>query len=882
MTGSSAEVEGDQLALVFTDIEGSTRLLYRLGSDDYAQCLGKARDFVRAVADQYGGIVVSMIGDASFITFPSAAAAARAMIDLQTSLYQADSGGFPIRMRVGIHLGRPRRTANGYVGMEVHEASRIGDLGHGGQIVVSDTVASAIAAEAPDVSCRELGIFTLRDVTEPRPLFQIDALDLEDDFPPLRARALARHNLPSTLTPFIGRDALVEELQASLRKPGSRLTVLTGPGGTGKTRLAVRLGELLHGDFYDGVFFVALAAMTDPGQVISQIAAVLDVSETSSSVLEHVIEAIQSRELMLILDNFEQVTGAAPVIARLAAECPQLKVIITSRIDPRIAGSKLWQVPTLSLPDRASWQPEQLADAEAVRLFIEYAQLRNAEFDAGPDGLTLIAEICERIDKLPLAIELAAIRTTTLPLGRLLASLSNPLRALSSGYSDSLSHHQGLAQLVAWSFDLLTPDEQTLWTRLAIFNGGIRTDAADEVCNLEGGLNVELDAASLAAQSMLKYTFPVLASADPPRLQMLSTLREYASGKLKERAGEFDTLATRHRQWFTEFAATAAAHFRGAQNERWLSRLDVEVGNLRDALLRNIEAEDATAATALAANLWFFWYQKGRLSEGREWLGRVLAAFPDATDGARAECELGAGQLARHQNDLTAAEAHLDRAVELFEAASDDAGIAAAYTALGSIKQRQGDTNAAIGLLEDALQRFRSLEDPARLSSTLNTLGAVRHEGGQLDTAEVLYSEALAIGRESNDKNTVATSLVNLGEIAATQGDTALALQYYGESLTTYADLGLLNAIAYCFELFAPLTTSFNAGVGAELMGAAAKLRDTLNTPIESFNADRLEKDRQLLADALGPGSYQKRFDGGYGLSLDDALDLAISVAPAN
>ncbi|MEM6708986.1 MAG: tetratricopeptide repeat protein [Pseudomonadota bacterium] len=873
------------VTLCLTDIEGSTRLLNRVGAEVYARMLAVHRDVIRNCVHRYGGVEVDTQGDAFFLAFPAAAAAVEAVAAIQRGLIDAPwEGQEPIAIRIGLHTGEPQRTDEGYVGMDVHEAARVSALGHGGQVLLSERLAREVAPELPDnLALRDLGEHLLKDVPEPQQLFQLQIEGLRSDFPPLRSRASAPNNLPQTLTPFIGREPVIAELLDLIRAPQTRVVTLVGPGGTGKSRLGLRAADELLPSFKDGVFLVPLVSITDPKLVASQIATTLGIRETGEEPQVVLANGLRDREMLLLLDNFEQVQAATRVVADLARDCPGIKFLVTSREALRIAGARAFQVPPLDLPEEQDWHRyERVVDSEAVRLFVERARTARPEFELVPDNAALVAEICQRLDRLPLAIELAAARVATMPLDRILRGMQRRLKMLTGGGADLLVHQTTLRDLIAWSYDLLDEDEKRLWTRLAVFNGGATIAAAQAVCDLDDEFDIELDAESLAAKSLIRYEFSVTDSGsggEPgSRLQMLETLREFALERLREEP-EYDELVERHRHWFASLTERAAAGYRGPDHEQWLAILAVELPNLRSALERAIKNQEERTALLFAARLWFFFYQRGLLSEGRTRLESVLKAFPQGEPALLGQCELGVGTLARQQNDVDVAWTHTLAARELFERAGDANGVADAESGLGSIAQRRGDLDQAEWHLSDALARFRALNNEERLSFTLTALGAVKHISADLDAAEALYQEALAIGRKRQDKNAVATALVNLGELAAEQLRLDDARRYTAESLQLYSELELNNAIAFTLEVLAGLSVDEHPATGVVLLGAASGLRVRLNTPIESFNAERLARDEARLRTALGPAEFDRHWSLSQELSLTEVLRRAQRIA---
>jgi predicted ATPase/class 3 adenylate cyclase len=860
------------VTLLLTDIEGSTRLLHRLG-DRYGEMLGAHRDLMRASFTRFGGAEVDTQGDAFFIAFPDAVGAMRATVACQRAL-----AAYPwpesaaVRVRMGVHTGHPSRTDEGYVGMELHTTARICSAGHGGQILLSDHTAALAggALTADGLTLRDLGEHRLKDIASPQRLYQVVIPELLSDFPPLRTQATRPNNLPTPPTPFIGRAQEVAALRDLLLRAGVRVVTLTGTGGTGKSRLALRTAnELLH-RFADGVFYVPLGTLRSPRLLPSAIAKALGVREQrGATLLEAIAENLRNKDLLLVLDDAERVRPGMRDVAELLGSCPRIKVLATSREPLRLLAEHEVQIAPLGVPERGGRARfQEIATSESVRLFVDRAGAVRTGFTLSQDNVTSVAEICRRLDGLPLAIELAAARVRTHDPEALLSALSSRLTILTDGPIDLPERQQTLRDAIAWSYDLLEPAEKTVFNRLGVFVGGCTRVAARRVCDAKAELGLDAVLASLAAKSLVSYGFDSGRGPDKAlhaeagteshniRFVMLETLREFANEQL-DATGEGTRLRERHRAWCLALAERAEPRLRGMESGDWIERLERDHDNLRASIGGALDAGQPEIALRLAAALWFFWYQHGYWTEGREWLERALERGASAEPRLRAQALYGVADLARHQDQTEDALAACEGALALYRESSDDAGIARALSELGYIHQCRGDTMTAARALAEALELFRRLGDLERISFTLVGLGALAHLAGDLASARANYEESLALGRRLGDPNAIATALVNLGEVVQQQGDSARAAALYGESLEIYARLDHRVAIAYCLEQIG----SLDAQAGrferaARLLGNAAALRSEIGAPIEAFNRGRYDEELAALRAKLG-----ERFD---------------------
>lgn len=872
---------------MLTDIEGSTRLLHRLGAERYAVAQSEHRNILRDAFRANNGVEVDTQGDAFFYVFPSTMDCLKAAIAGTRGLAAFPfSHGDAVKVRMGMHTGVPQPTDEGYVGIVVNTAARVSGIGHGGQILLSEEARERVlpGLDEAGVSLRDLGRHRLKDLDEPQHLFQVVIPELPSDFPPPRSAESRPNNLPVPLTPFIGRAREVAQVRDLLETPTTRAVTLLGPGGTGKSRLGLRVAnEVLH-SLEDGAFFVGLAAVSDPELVLPAIASALALKEEPGRPLsETLIDYLRPKEMLLLIDNFEQVQSAARDVARLLVSCAGLKVLVTSRQPLRISGERVFRVPTMSMPeeDAGLEDVEALKRFEAVGLFLERAEAACGDFELSGENAADVVAICRRLDGLPLAIELATAKLFDMTTSQLLKALNRRFEVLTDGAVDLLDHQQTLRDLIAWSYDLLDDRERQLWRRVSIFVGGASIAAVEHVCNPDGQYVFPRDLDSLVSQSLLNLVFDGVATHKESedggqRISMLESIREYGLEQLQD-SSEVDEIESHYRDWYGAFAREASLKLRSREVQRWLKYLDLDQGNLRavmhDGLVDEKQAARETAAE-MAGNLWFYWYEKGRFSEGRDWLERAVAA--DVSPIASGRSLLGLANLDRVQNHLVEAKSHCEKSLELFRLGGDEEGAADALSQLGAICQYLGEPESAEAYLDESVAMLRQLEATRGLSFALVLLGALKQLRGDLDGAETDYGESLELARKLGDANSIATSLVNLGEVYQLQGKVDQAAMQFRESLSIFHALGVRNAVAHCLEMLAGIQTEQARHHDAvTLFAAASVIREALGTPIESFNKSRYDDQLAACRSMLGTDGFRDSWSRGLGIPLDDVVSGA-------
>lgn len=812
------ELPSGTVTLLFTDVEGSTNLLHDVGAARYAQALVEHRRVLREIFDRYGGVEIDTQGDAFFVAFPEADRALAAAADAQEAL----SAG-PIRVRIGIHSGTPHVTEEGYVGEVVHKGARIAAAGHGGQVLLSRETRDLASVET---GLTDLGEHRLKDFSEPVWIFQLG----DGRFPPLKT--ISNTNLPRPASSFVGRAQEVSAITALLRG-GARFLTLTGPGGSGKTRLAIEAAAELLSEHRNGVFWVALAPLRDAALVSETIGQTLG---AKGSLVEHIGE----RELLLLLDNFEQVVDAAPGLAALVEACPNLRVLVTSRELLRVRGEVEYGVPPL-------------ADPDAVDLFSARSRLE-------PDAT--VAELCRRLDNLPLAVELAAARTNVLSPTQILDRLSGRLDLLRGG-RDADARQQTLRATIEWSHDLLTPAEQDLFARLAVFSGGCTLDAAEEVTD------ADLDTlGSLVDKSLLRHT--------RERFWMLETIREYATERLEE-SGEIDQVQRRHAERFLAFAEEAEPDL-GSPGE-WLERLEREHDNLRAAFDWLESAGETQLALRLVSALWRFWNMRGHLTEGRRRLEGALAADERPTP-ARAGALTGAAANAAASGASTSARSWAEEALALNRTFGDAWGAALSQSYIATAAAEEGDWARAQQLIEECVRAFRDLGDVHYTLLATWFLAWTWNELGERERARALGEENLRSARAAGNIRVEARSLGSLAMLAIDEGRVEDALRMLKTSSRIHRDLGDRFQIALDLCRFArAVAAAGRPQAAAQLLSKGEALREEVGATKGSWPAmeAKLEETLSAVRAQLGESGFADAWEQGRTLTLDNALGLVLT-----
>jgi predicted ATPase/DNA-binding SARP family transcriptional activator len=891
------ELPTGTVTLLFADVEGSTRLLYAFGGERYQEMRTRTRELVRAAAERHGGAEVDSTGDSVFFAFESAGGAVEAAAEIQRSLLgEPWDPGAAVLLRIGIHTGSPELTADGYVGIDVHFAARLCAAAHGGQVIVSQAVRELAGAAPPaGLSFRPLGRHRFKDIPSPEPVFQLGAEGLAESFPPLQT--LGGATLPALHHRLVGRTGDLDEITGLLAREDVRLVTITGPGGAGKSRLALEVaaGAALERP----VHLVGLAPITSPELVPAAIAQTLGVREAPGQpLINSIADALTGTRTILYLDNLEHLTASGQHISALLQLVPDLDVMVTSRVPLRLLGEHVVRLDPLPIDDAAT-------------LFVELAAARGVVLHE--DNAASVDAICRRLDGLPLAIELVAARLVVLSPGRILEALDEGLALVMEGPVDLPERQRTLRATIEWSSRLLTESQRELHGALAVFVDGCTLDDARAVADAPPRYLADLEA--LVGWSLLRSDL----SHGDVRLSMLETVREEALARLAA-DGKLEVLRRRHARRFLELAASAETELTGAAQAEWLDRLERELDNIRAALdwcLSSGRVEDALRALSALER---FWRARGHLTEVRGLLSQGLATADGVSPAVRARALWTAGHEAMIQSDYRAAVPVFEEALDIFreleddrhavfalcelaralssqeefdraqrvgeealamaETAGDDRAASAALDTLAMLAGYRGQNDQAQTLSERSLILRRSLGDPHLIATSANTLGLSAMRVGDLDTAERAFEECLGLAREIGEKVLTAAALCALGEIALSRGEPPLAAERLLEAFRLYHELGDDRDCAECLHALGGVAAvQGHALDAARLWGAAEALRArraVALTPEEKMVDERFSA---AVADELGAERLARALSEGRSLDLDRLETLSHRLA---
>jgi predicted ATPase/class 3 adenylate cyclase len=845
------------VTLLFTDIEGSTRLVQERGAA-WPALLAEHHRALREAIGAHGGVVVDVQGDGFFVAFAEAPEAVAAAIDAQHALARLEG----VRVRMGLHTGRPRLVEElGYVGEDVYRAARVANAGHGGQVLLSEATRELV----PRVEARDLGEHRLRDLTQPQRLFQLELPDLPDSFPPLRTLENRPTNLPVQSTALIGRERELSAVVGLIRRPEVRLVTLHGPGGCGKTRLAIQAAAELVDDFADGVYLVALESVEDPALVVPTIAQTLGVNETGSQGLDDALfQALTERAVLLVLDNFEHLLPAAPRLSDLLATT-DVHLVVTSRAALRLSGEYEWPVPPLALPPPSVRGAEALAQYDAVALFVDRARAVDGDFALTDENAGAVAEICVRLDGLPLAIELAAARIRLLPPDAILDRLQERFSLLTSGPRDLPSRQQTLSGAIDWSYDLLAPSEQQLFARLSVFAGGCLLEAAEEVC--EAGLD---DLEALLQNNLLRQE-------DRPtgdrRFRMLETIREYAGAHLDE-LGEREELRRRLAEWVLQTAEERRIARREATLVGGWEREGDEYENIRAALAWARDAGETELELRLCTAVAAYWGISGYLSEGRTWLEDALARGEDAPPLVRARALLACSGLPWRQADPATSDRYATAAYEVFTAQGEHRGAAEALMARAIAAEQAGDVEAESRLHDEAEAIFRGMGLERPLASILNNRAYAAIVQRQWDRARELLIEALDIFTRLGGPWWL--PLLNLGLLDCLVGDVDDAERQFRDALRAGTQSSERETVYYALEGLGCVHAMRRDDLeAARLWGASDALRESAGAKLQAAERDLHTRLAAEARERAGD-EFERAWAEGRSLSYESAVALAL------
>jgi predicted ATPase/class 3 adenylate cyclase len=815
------------VTFLFTDIEGSTKLLQHLG-DTYATVLAEHQSLLRQAFAEHGGIEIDTAGDGFFVAFPTApAAVAAAAAATRALVAHTWPVGGALHVRMGLHTGAPQLVGDHYVGLDVHRAARIAAAGHGGQILLSGSTRVLAAQNLPEeATLRELGTYRLKDLQVPEPITQLVLAGLPSEFPPLKTLDRRAHNLPIQPTGLLGREDQLAALSALLGRAEVRLVTLTGAGGIGKTRLALQVAAEVLDDFPDGVWFVRLSRLTDPNLVLSTIADTLSVHEIVGQPIARTLsEHLREKQLFLLLDNFEQVVAAAPEVGMLLAQCPGLKVLVTSRVPLHLRGERDYALVPLPLPEPGVLPPpERLTQYAAVALFVEQASAARSDFRVTAANAPTIAEICARLDGLPLAIELAASRVKLLSPEVLLARLSRQLQLLTGGPRDLEARQQTMRATIAWSVELLHPEEQVLFRRLSVFVGGGTLETTQEVClDPDEVKPLKLDVldglGALVDQSLVQRREE---DGSELRFGMLHVIREYAQEQLLA-SGEADALQHAYTRYYLALAERLGPRLGGLDDLKSRSQLAREYNNFRTAMDWSIEHQAAELAVRLWVALQNYWTMSGHWVEQGQWLAQTLPLSDEVSPPLRARLLSLAGYFTSLQGNYEAAGRYLEESQALLRAGDDPAGLGRVLRELARLDLQRGDFAHAEQLYAESFQLFQEAGDRTGVLETLRGQTSLPYYRGDYPAVRKLFEEARALAEDLGDIHDLADCKANLGWLAVLEGHEDNAVLLLNDALVAQRQLNDTNCSAVSLGFLGLMALE-----SGDFVGAQARLAESL------------------------------------------------------
>jgi len=893
---------------LFTDIEGSTRLEIDLGTGPYRDIRERHRELLRAPFAAQGGYEQGTEGDSFFVIFRGATQAVLAAVDAQQAIAAEPwPDGVALRVRMGLHTGDIESTGADVIGYAINRTARIAAVAHGGQVLLSDATRALVDGALPDgVGLRDLGEHRLKDLRAPERLAQLVIDGLPNDFPPPRSLDARPNNLPTQLTTFVGRDKELGEAVALLG--GTRLLSLTGPGGTGKTRLSLQVAAAAADDFTDGIWFVALEPVRDQALVAPTIARVLGVADNRNRpAIDTLADHIGDQRMLLVLDNFEQVVAAAPVITDLLRRCANLVALVTTRIALRVSGEQEYAVPGLPAPPDTSrlsevdrlnlpralreYDLDTLNQFESVRLFIARASAVKAGFTVTNANAPAVAGITARLHGMPLAIELAAARIKLLTPDQILARLEHHLALLTAGSRDLPERQQTLRGAIAWSYDLLDDGAKRLVDRLSVFRGGCELEFAEAVCgpSEELGIDVFDGLSALVDQSLLRIDD---TGGGEPRFAMLETIREYAAEML-DTGGEADELASRHAHAMLDLAERAAPNLSGTDQRLWIDRLEREHDNLRAALEWATARPESEVAARMGFALWRFWQQRGYLNEARIRFEAMAAQDWDLDPVCAARFAEGFGGVAYWQADHPTADRWYREALRIWREIGDKREIANALynDAYADILPLMGLSGQALtemqrgpkydeGLrkLEEALALYREVGDKAGEGNILWALGSYNYFTAAAAPAEHWYREALELHRETGQRTMEAWSLHMLALVQVGHGEFVESAVHAREGLKIFQDAGDVGGITLVLDDLA----SIAVGAGdfpraGRLYGAARNLQAKSGTMLANYVEETYTTyNAPSPKSVLSPEDFDRYVAEGASMGLDEVVAYAM------
>lgn len=860
------------VTFLFTDLVDSTKL-WEIFPETMHASIARHDALLSQAINTHQGRIVKTTGDGVLAAFASPSDAISAAIDGQKRIQAEDWGDTgPFLVRMGMHIGESRFREGDYFGPTLNRAARIMSIGHGGQILLSAAVQEQLENRPQGTfQMLDLGEHWLKGLKQPEKIYQILHPDIPAKFPPLSSSSVIPNNLPLQASEFIGREKAIEALKQKF--PGTRLLTLTGPGGTGKTRLALQTATELLGNYPDGVFFIDLTLLNDPALVPSSIAEVLNVKEVKSEpMLDTLIQFLRRKSVLLVLDNMEHILEATPTVGELIAAVPNVDVLVTSREVLHISGEQVYVVPPLTLPKSGSRTDlKLLASHEAIQLFISRARAAKPDFQITPENAEDIVEICRRLDGLPLAIELAAARIRLFTPKKLLERLSDRLGILTGSARDRHARQQTLRATIDWSYDLLKPPERKLFARLEVFSGGRTLEAIEAVC--APGLEIEvLDGLeSLLDKSLIGQEEDFEGH---PRFVMLESLHAYARERHKE-YGDWEATRTAHAEWVLGFAEDGEEGIFGRTPNLWINRLKTEESNIRVVLERCQAGQLAPEiGVRLAGALRYYWESTGKLSEGKTWLLTMLSLSSGLPQAVRAKALLGAGVLFYWLGDWRQGSIYCREALEAGQELGDRVLVGEAQHFLAHVAQEQNDPELGVKLLTESYQNFLAIDHSWGVGRARMCLADAQRLQQNYDLAARNFEEAISEQRKKTGDINLSILLSNYGNVLNRQGKYQLARETFLEGVQESQALNNTMLIGYLFDgLAGTMVLSGNPEMAALLMGASAGIFEVLGVS-SLATIDQVDHDYYLdeIRAKLEPERLGALWEEGKGMSVEDMV----------
>jgi len=898
-----------EITLLFTDVEGSTALWDR-AADAMSDALAEHDRRIRSIVEAHDGYVFTTAGDSFAVAFSSAPDAVRAAFEIQMAMREP-AGELTLQVRSGVHSGQATERDGDYFGPEVNRGARLASSAHGGQLVVAQSTVDRLHGTLPDgAELVDLGAHRLRGLTEPLRIHQLCHPDLPRDFPRLRTVEGPGDDLPTQLTSFVGRSQ--ESTQVVDLVTDHRLVTLSGAGGAGKTRLALRVADALLGDFPDGLRFAELGAIEDPGVLVDEVAQRFSISAVPEvPLIDTLCEALRDQRVLLVLDNCEHIVSPVATLCRqLLTACPNLHILTTSRERIGVAGEALYRVPSLSLPADAVGA-EESRSFDAVRLFVERAQLALPGFDVDEQNVDDVVSICRRLDGIPLAIELAAARTRSMSPALIIDRLAERFRLLTTTNRDANRRQETLLSTIEWSHDLLSADERVLFRRLGVFAADFEIDSAEQVC--AGGQIDEFDVLEMLQALVDKSMVATESAGDgTTRYRLLETLREFARGEL-DRAGDRGHLELLHARYFAAFAERLQALYRRGELAAALADLDRNDDEFRAALRVSSATGDSVIAARIVGGLGYLWYSAGQHREALLWCDALFDTDPELSDEVRAGALHSYASILSVNGQSRKGIDVLHEQIEIRRRLGDPFRLGAALNNLGNLLHDIGEHLTSEPVLDEAIRCLQQADEPAAASLASSTLGNGRLMAGDFGRAEESFETALTEARAANNAQAVAIATCGLGEVLGVTGRFEHARTHLIDAHERFEELGvgpgMLEADLYLglveresghpVAAARRLRTSLGGtgahwhddsdywimqlaavviddpATGAVLLGAAAAAHERADAPAPAFIVTDFVSAAATVEDELGAEEYGRHFRAGRRRSRTEAVAIA-------